>query len=102
MARLQTRNRGTSIFPREAMSTMTTHPLPSKARRNTIHTEHLRVHQSNRSLQGKNGPGVGKHWIPGLGVAIPAPGITVAGVQILMVSQKSLEVELVFVQMISE
>ena len=76
--------------------------LPSKARRNTIHTEHLRVHQSNRSLQGKNGPGVGKHWIPGLGVAIPAPGITVAGVQILMVSQKSLEVELVFVQMISE
>ena len=51
------------------MRTMTTHPLPRRAKRNTIHTEHRSVHQSNRSLQGRKGPGAGMHWIPGEGVA---------------------------------
>ena len=70
MARLHTKNLGTSIFPLDAMRTMTTHPFPKRANRKTIHTEHLRVHQSKRSLHGKKGPGAGLHWIPGGGVAL--------------------------------
>ena len=46
-----------------------TYPFPSNARRNTIQTEHRRLHQSKRSLQGRKGPGAGMHCIPGGGVA---------------------------------
>lgn len=56
MARLHTRNLGTSILLREKVSTKTTVPLPSMANRKTIHTPHLSVHQSNKSWHGKNGP----------------------------------------------
>ena len=76
--------------------------LPNNASKKTIHTEHLKVHQSNKSLHGKKGPGSGIHWIPGLGVAIP-PGIAVPGIQIFpILSQKSFDVELVVVHIISE
>ena len=54
-ARLQTRNRGTSILLRANTSTKTTVPLPSSASRKTTHTPHRRVHQSNRSSHGING-----------------------------------------------
>jgi len=56
MARLQTRNRGTSIFVRANTSTNTTVPFPIKANKKTTQTPHLKVHQSNKSLHGKNGP----------------------------------------------
>lgn len=60
-AKLQTKNLGTSIFDLEKIKTNTTVPLPSIASRNTTHTPHLNVHQSNKSWHGKNGPGIGKH-----------------------------------------
>lgn len=62
-AKLQTRNLGTSNFPLEKIITKTTVPFPNIAHKNTIQTPHLSVHQSNKSWQGKNGPGRGKHWI---------------------------------------
>lgn len=55
-ARLQTKNRGTSILLLENIKTNTTVPFPSMASRNTIHTPHRKVHQSNRSWHGKKGP----------------------------------------------
>ena len=55
-AKLQTRNRGTSILLLENIRTNTTVPLPSIASKNTTHTPHLNVHQSNKSTHGKNGP----------------------------------------------
>lgn len=61
-AKLHTKNRGTSIFDRENISTNTTVPLPSIANKNTTQTPHRNVHQSNKSWHGKNGPGDGKHW----------------------------------------
>ena len=45
--------------------------LPKRASRKTTQTEHRKVHQSKRSLQGKNGPGEGMHWMPGRGVTKP-------------------------------
>ena len=63
-AKLQTRNLGTSILFLEKERTTTTQPLPRRARRNTTQTPHLRVHQSNRSLQGRKGPGAGQQSIP--------------------------------------
>ena len=56
MARLQTRNRGTSILVRAKIRTNTTVPFPMRANKNTTQTPQRRVHQSNRSLHGKNGP----------------------------------------------
>lgn len=58
-ARLQTRNLGTSILFLEKESTKTTQPLPRSARRKTTQTPQRSVHQSNRSLQGRKGPGAG-------------------------------------------
>lgn len=55
-ARLQTRNLGTSILLLEKTITKTTVPLPSIASKKTIHTPQRNVHQSNKSLHGKNGP----------------------------------------------
>ena len=58
-AKLQTKNLGTSILFLLKESTKTTHPFPKSARRKTTQTPHLRVHQSNKSLHGRNGPGAG-------------------------------------------
>lgn len=55
-AKLQTRNLGTSILLLEKIRTKTTVPLPSMANRKTTQTPHLKVHQSNKSWQGRNGP----------------------------------------------
>lgn len=55
-AKLHTRNLGTSILLRANISTNTTVPFPSMANKNTTHTPHLSVHQSNRSWHGRNGP----------------------------------------------
>ena len=55
-ARLQIRNRGTSILPRLSDDTNSTVPLPSNASRNTIHTPHRKLHQPIRSSHGMNGP----------------------------------------------
>lgn len=60
-ARLQTRNRGTSILLLENINTNTTVPFPSMASRNTTHTPQRNVHQSNRSWHGRKGPGNHTH-----------------------------------------
>lgn len=61
MAKLQTRNRGTSIFVLPNRRTTTTMPFPSMAKRNTTQTPQRRVHQPKRSSQGINGPKM--RWI---------------------------------------
>jgi len=55
-AKLQTKNRGTSILLLENIKTNTTVPLPSMASRKTIQTPHRKVHQSNKSWHGRKGP----------------------------------------------
>lgn len=55
-AKLQTKNRGTSILLLENIKTNTTVPFPSMARRKTIHTPQRKVHQSNKSSHGRKGP----------------------------------------------
>lgn len=66
-AKLQTRNLGTSILLLENIKTKTTVPFPNMAHKNTIQTPQRNVHQSNRSWQGRNGPGSGRHCIfPGV------------------------------------
>lgn len=91
-ARLHTRNLGTSILLLENINTNTTVPLPNMASRNTIHTPHRSVHQSNKSWHGRNGPGQssknrynvfikfinynyipgnGRHWILPGGISLP-------------------------------
>ncbi|KFM83028.1 hypothetical protein X975_25866, partial [Stegodyphus mimosarum] len=62
IARLQTKNRGTSILLLPNKSTMTTTPLPSIASKNTTQTPQRKLHQPKRSSQGMKGPGSGKHW----------------------------------------
>ena len=51
---------------------MTTLPLPKRANKKTIQMEQRKVHQSNRSLQGKNVPGAGMHWKNGEIIKQPA------------------------------
>lgn len=46
-AKLQTRNRGTSIFDLENINTNTTVPFPRRDIRNTTQTPHLKLHQSD-------------------------------------------------------
>ena len=55
-AKLATRNLGTSILDLAKQSTTTTVPLPRRAKRKTIQTPQRKVHQSNKSRQGMNGP----------------------------------------------